>query len=252
MTRDELRIDLENFDNLFATWKQKNPDRKFSQYSATRIVSALKKGRPHTTLGPKLTTNKDWWQDGVAHYKLILSKVDTFDESKKICDYGCGSLRVGAHFIKRQNAGCFFGLDVAEYFFEEGVRMMGDEIVAKKKPVLKLIDKGLDETIAASVDAVFSFNVACHIHPDEQDDYNANLKSICHKPGSRLLLHTMNYHTPVRFQRSGWAYPVEQYIKWMRPLNLLEVTVAARSVEKNGYSLASYLLLFERVDEASP
>ena len=51
-----------------------------------------------------------------------------------LIDYGCGSLRVGAHFIRYLDPGCYFGLELAEGLYEIGQEVIGRELLDGKFP----------------------------------------------------------------------------------------------------------------------
>ncbi|MCV9963062.1 class I SAM-dependent methyltransferase [Pararhizobium sp. BT-229] len=232
------------FDANFAKWLEKNPGGQFSKFSTEAIRKSLEKGTAHATLGPTLKSGTDWREAGVTGAKRIYDRCQ-IDHEAKLCDYGCGSLRVGVHIIERQAAGCYFGIDVSQYLVDTGEQLVGEELVREKRPVLGTIDDKLDEVIAAGIDVAFSYNVASHVHPDEQDNFISNLKAICHKPGSQLLLHVLTCHEPMRVQQSGWAWKRSQYLDWLAPLRLVDETLLSQ-VYKNDIKFEGWLMTFER------
>ncbi|WP_438751432.1 class I SAM-dependent methyltransferase [Pararhizobium sp. O133] len=244
----ERKIDkkIRDFDADFASWLQQNPGGKFSEFATGVTRTSLEKGIPHATLGPALKTEDDWRKGGIQAANRVF-EWGSSDEHAKICDYGCGSLRVGLHIMGRQGPGCYYGIDVSPYLIDVGAGLVGDALLQEKRPMLGTIDDKLQEVIAANIDVVFTFNVASHIHPSEQQQYISNLKAICHKPGSRVLLHAIIHPEPIRFQQSGWGWPMEQYVSWLEPLRLVGDTLIA-TADKHGVELEGRLLTFERLD----
>lgn len=246
LVRPEVEEPIRKFDAAFEKWRETHPEGRFSEFSAQFVFGQLQKGSSHASLGGKLQTAEDWWKAGERPRDFVLENADITPESR-ICDYGCGSLRVGGHLMKLLNPGNYIGIDVSEDFISEGIKLVGADLIEQKKPVLGSIESRMDEVIAANVDVVFSFNVALHVHPDEQTAYNERLKAIAHKRGARLLLHMVESAEPIRFQKSGWAYPFAQYLEWMKPLVLQKDPVFVNETTKAGRSFKSYILVFDRL-----
>ena len=246
--------DIALFDQIFDEWKRKYPNGKFSDFSARRVVSALRNGKEHPALGENLRSG-DWWKDGIYHFNLTtkffsqLMDIESISEDAIVCDYGCGSLRIGAHFIKRQSPGCFIGMDVSNDLLSFGVDKLGN-LVSEKAPILGTIREKLSNAIELNVDLLFSINVSYHVHPEEISVYYNNLKKIAHKPGSIVVLHVCvskkdSTSKPIRFQRSGWAWPLDFYIKMMRPL-MLKMVLYDKTFTRNNISLGRLYLAFQR------
>jgi SAM-dependent methyltransferase len=235
---------IEKFDAGFARWKAQNPTGRFSDYATMALNRQIERGVDHATLGSRLKSGNDWRTDGLDNFRLITERIAP-GPAAKICDYGCGTLRVGVHVIERQDRGCYFGMDVSDYLLAEGLRLVGNDLLDEKRPVIGTIDATLATAIAAGVDLVFSFNVASHIHPDEQRDYTGNLLALCHRPGARLLLNVVTHAVPVRFQPSGWAWTLDHYRDWLSPLALVDTFSYGRT-DKDGIAIDGHLLTFER------
>jgi len=250
MAIENLAKDLENYDKLFSKWQKTHPNGTFSQFSVQRIAAAINKGSAHTTLGPNLNQGKTWWKDGEKQFHDIIARYkwvkNTSEAAKtlRFCDYGCGSLRVSAHLIKRQNPGCVVGLDLTEDFIKHGKKLLGD-LIEEKQVVTGTIEDKLDHAVNMNVDVLFSNNVSSHIHPNENTIYYDNIKQITHKAGSLAMVHALVSPEPVRFQRSGWAWPLEHYIASMNPMGLVQDHVGD-DFERNGHTLSLRVLSFER------
>jgi SAM-dependent methyltransferase len=245
----QSRLDeIEKYDALFERWRERNPSGTFSQFSTRRIAQSIRAGKPHTTLGPKLVDEADWWTHGGPVFETVRRKTKVvtgrWSSSLKICDYGCGSLRVGVHFIKHQDAGCFVGLDVTEDFIAHGKQFLKNEI-EEKKPILGIISEKIDAAVGLGIDVLFSHNVASHVHPDEIDAYFGNIKRIVHKPGSMAIIQVLCSETPQRFQRSGWAWPLNFYHSALLPLRAVRGTPHSKC-QRNGIEMTSHMILVRR------
>lgn len=240
-------IEVEKFDAAFEKWRQQNPEGSFSQFSAEKVSAALDRGVPHATLGLNLK-NGSWEDHGlpVANTIESLTRQVTgrWDTSLKVCDYGCGSLRVGRHFIQRQEPGCYAGIDVTEDFIDRARPLLAEEIAAKQ-PVVGTIAGRIDEVEGMGIDVLFSHNVYCHIHPDEVDTYFDNIKRIVHKPGSVAIIQALCSQTPLRHQKSGWAWPLDFVLSKMLPLTRPKNSLQG-SYEKDGIKFESHLITFVR------
>jgi SAM-dependent methyltransferase len=237
-------LETETYDAALQAWQIENPGKKFSHFSAAWVKKSLSKGVKHTTLGTKLIGEADWWKNGHPFYRKIIDMVD-LPMNAKVCDYGCGSLRVGVHFIKRQHANCYFGLDVTDDFIKQG-KAKARDIISKKRARTGTIEEKLTDAIKFSPDFLFTANVACHVHPDEVDEFYSNIRRIVHKNGGLVFLHCHISDEMFRYQRSGWSWPLDFYDKKMSNFELIH-TVFVKNTIKGQYKLATYFLLYKRV-----
>jgi SAM-dependent methyltransferase len=205
------------------------------------VAYSLRKGRAHPTLGLNLQAEGDWWDAGKPIFNRVLD-LHPITEAAKVCEYGCGSLRVGAHFIERQSRDCFFGLDVTEDFIAYGRELIGPTLLEDKRPRLGTISKKIDEAVAFDVDMLYSTHVAIHVHPDEKQTYIDNIKRIAHKPGSTIIFDALIVRQHVRFRNSGWGWPMDFYLKAMEPFQLVHI---AYSREREGVG-QQFFLVFQR------
>ena len=120
----------------FEDWQNKNPSKTFKDYYAESQAAKILRGKPHQTLGGSLCQN-DFSTSGQRMFKW-LRKLGL--ERDDVCvDYGCGTLRIGLHVINHLKPGAYWGLDVSEYFLEEGRKLIDDKLVAEKQPNLRVI-----------------------------------------------------------------------------------------------------------------
>ena len=69
--------------------------------------------------------------------------------------WGVASVRVGAHFIKRQDADCYYGLDLVSDFFDIGADIIGD-LRDDKQARLGVIGEHTGDAVAWAPDLVFT------------------------------------------------------------------------------------------------
>ncbi len=165
-----------------------NPGVSFAEYSARGTLANIAAGNPLPQLGPKLTKHADWWEAGRSSFQ---SYVDRFGISpaSRVADYGCGTLRVGGHFIKYLDRGGYFGLEVDGGLNQVGRDLIGPELAEEKAPRLGVIFDAGDMAAATAfgADFVYSSSVCYHVHPDEAPLYFANLERLTNKPGAVLF-----------------------------------------------------------------
>lgn len=215
---DLLAEDWKAYDALFAAWLEKNPDGDFSKFTHLRVRNGLAKGAVHQTLGPNLKDG-EWWQQGIPAFQTICSLID-IAKTAKVCEFGCGSARVGVHFINRQAAGCYFGVDILSDFYKYGIEIMGS-LVQTKKPKFDVLPEGLEQAIAWGADLVYTTAVSLHVHPDYEAAHYATLRSLAAKPGAIVIVQAYVTDTVTRIARSGWARPTAHYQAMMAPFQMI-------------------------------
>lgn len=225
----------EKRDQRFRKFKAKDPSLTFGRFMAERMhknLAAGEIGNPDGAISVALGDN--FWFSGEARAKVLLAALAP-EPRHKIIDYGCGSLRIGAHFIRCQDPGCFLGLDVIAGFYEFGKQAIGADLLAEKAPRFHVIDEaGIAEGEAFGADIVYSNVVCVHVHPDETADYFRNLVRLVHKPGARLFFSARISPTPVRFEFDGWSWPMEFYRDALAELQLVKTVLGKPSV-RNGF-----------------
>ncbi len=230
-----------DYDRLFDQWRERNPAGTFGAFSAARIQGSLKRGYQHPTLNCEDEGKAVEDAESVIQTYEAVTGSAPAPTSLRICDYGCGSLRVGLPLIARQDHGCYIGLDTVDTFLKAAREKHPD--ILEKQPLLGSVAQGLAAAIKAAPDLVFAYNVASHIHPDEVDEFYENIRALSAKPGCIVLLHVLVSAQPVRFQRSGWAWPMDFYVDRMLPLGFVKAKVG-QTVERNGSELQSQVLTF--------
>jgi hypothetical protein len=159
-----------------AHWKIKHPDSTFADYYAGRISRYLDRGGGHPTLGRRqlfpprplepsaLISMDDQRQRGREDFAFLLG---LGLKPEHICvDFGCGSLRIGQHLIEHLDAGHYWGLDVTDRFYRDGLALLPPGQVEAKQPNLDVIcDESLRLIAQVSPDFIISFSVLSHVPP---------------------------------------------------------------------------------------
>ncbi len=213
-----------------------------------RIAEKLRGGQRHPTLGFHPDRgDEDWWQAGRDRFQKMI-KTFAIAPSDRVIDYGCGSLRLGGHFMRHLEPGHYFGLDVTADLIAMGCELIGAETVAERAPHLAVIDESAlaeAETFGASF--LFSEAVDYHVVPDELDFYYATLLRLTRAPGSTLLLSVRMADTDHEYIQGCWARPLEHFIRVLAPLVYVKshfVQVGAHGGKHAG--IASATLQFRR------
>ena len=201
-------------DARFALWRRSHPQATYADFYAHRANLRLERGGAHKTLGLR-HYEADPVQGAVAHlpeefatrgrryFKWFHERALRPD---MVCvDYGCGSLRVGQHFIRHLDPGCYIGLDVIDRFYVDGLKLLGAETVAAKRPYLRRIDpKTLEFVARRNPNLIYSTAVLQHVPPRELEDY---FRAILSMMGPRCVA-VMNFkRTPAtrRIGSSAWT-----------------------------------------------
>lgn len=240
-------------DRQFAEHKKAHSDVSFGQYRAQQLYAAISSGRQHFSLGANLAPGedgpRDFWTAGATKAEYYFRKMG-LKPHHRVIDYGCGSLRIGAHFIRYLNRGCYFGLDVVPNFFEIGKELIGAELMERKAPRLEAIDEGSISAAAEfGADFVFSAAVCTHVHPEELQIYFDNLQRLTRKPGARLFLNAAVSDQPRRVYYDSWAWPLTFYRRSLPQLRLFRAPRGATRMGQ-GHPFWSVDLVFQR-DQSS-
>jgi cyclopropane fatty-acyl-phospholipid synthase-like methyltransferase len=210
----------------FEKFRAAKPRGSFAEYYVADIVTKIRAGREHTSLGAQLLSKTpgkevDFATAGERTFKSLSRNAD-LKADQRVIDYGCGSLRVGLHFIRFLNPDNFMGLDVTTDFIDIGKELIGRQLLDEKRPRLAAISEGsLSGAEAFGADLVYSTAVCCHVHPDELPAYFGNLRRLAAKKGATLLFNGMMADRPVRYRKTGWAWPLERYIELLKPLTFV-------------------------------
>ncbi len=214
-----------------------------------KVVARIKgEGHKSATIGADLKTREDWWSAGERRFKALL-KTFAFQPDQRVIDYGCGSLRIGVHFINYLNPGCYFGMDVTPDTLNLGRELAGEELLRTKTPRLAPIDdEAIHEGERFAADYVFSWLVAQHVHPGELDYYFGNLVRLAGKPGAVLFFNAKltDGSTETQYSAKSFARPLEIFIRGLAPLTFVEKHRDKTREEGKSAGFSSATLEFRR------
>jgi SAM-dependent methyltransferase len=245
----------QKWDRKFEAYKRAHPEATFAQFYVDLAMKTVNSGEAHSSLGLRLQSNtsdmpdEEHFQDAGREAFDRYRKLLRIKRRHRLVDYGCGSLRLGIHFIDYLARGHYMGLDVTRDFIDIGASA-ASELVSDKHAYLAAIDQ---ESIARAVsfgpDFVVSNAVSYHVHPDETAIYFSNLLQICSKPGATLVFDAKIADAPVRFRQRGWAWPLEYYVEGLKPLTYVTQhrPIPVRDERGNAESLTSAVLEFRRL-----
>ncbi len=134
---------MDKFDKQDSQWraiKESNPGASFGKYWTEQDArEMLEDGKARRSLGPRLKDAQgnplDFWQAGVRKFEQLI-KIGQVTPNSRVVEYGCGSLRLGAHFIKFLQPKKFFGLDITDAYYEMGKEIVGADLISEKQPHL--------------------------------------------------------------------------------------------------------------------
>lgn len=245
MSDTERKDSFARWDSQHEAFKRKFPGASYTKMQMERTAKTLQDGKAHPTLGRNIIDHEDWWTAGAATFAYYMKQFPILPDSRMV-DYGCGSLRVGAHFIRYLDPGCYFGLELAEGLYEIGQEVIGEEVLAQKAPRFGLTETlALSEAVDFGADFVYSTAVAFHVHPEELALYHANLVRLTSKPGATLFFDTKVAERPLRYRERAWAWPMEMYLKALAPLTFVRAIKMNARVEL-GERFEDQILEFRR------
>ena len=118
---------------------------------------------------------EDWGSSGLQTFQRLF-RFKRLNAQSRVIDYGCGTLRVGHHFVDYLDKGGFTGLDVIDGFIKLGEEKIAGEKLKGKAPVLSSIGPlSISQAEAFSADFVYSTGVTMYVHADDEDEYFGNL-----------------------------------------------------------------------------
>jgi hypothetical protein len=220
-------------DRRFRRFHRQNPDVGFAEYTMNLVVRGMQAGRvnPDSALGIAQLNPAKFWEAAEPKAQKWF-KTMALRRNHKVIEYGCGSLRLGAHFIRHLDRAGYFGLDVISDFYEQGVQTIGAKMIEQKAPTLRAIgEQSVAEGVAFAADFVCSNTVAVHVHPNETETYFANLARLTAKPGARLIFNAVVYDKRHRFEFNSWAWPMEFYKESLGELECVRAEIGRPRVK---------------------
>src|SRR6476620_8746613 len=128
--------DLEKEKAVFAEWRGRNPAAPFKEYYAERAKLSLSANTLHGSLGANLISEPF----GVAGLQILGLLIHYGLKQSDVCvDFGCGTLRLGVHVMRYLQPGAYWGMDIADFFLEEGKSLVGAEALEQARPTFRVI-----------------------------------------------------------------------------------------------------------------
>lgn len=203
----------------FRTWRLSHRSASFADYYADNIRRKLDRGTPHRTLGQHAWSSATAaFSQGDRAAQFTGEGVQRFNElvalrpqsGGPVVDYGCGSLRIGQHFIKLLGPREYWGLDITDRFFNDGIVMLPKDVFAANAPELHVIGKqSLARAAAAKPGLVYSVAVMKHVPREELDTYWRNILGLL-QPQSVAVVYFDMAERAMRTAGMNWAYTEAQ------------------------------------------
>jgi hypothetical protein len=225
-------------DQEFLERRKSDPAITFARYFAQREARHVKEGGKHHSLGQNLRAadgkTVSFWDAGALKANKIM-RTASLEPDSRVIEYGCGSLRMGAHFIRRLDRDCFWGLDVVSDFYEIGQQLIGPDLLREKSPRFGVIGESvIGAAEKFNADLVFSSAVCVHVHPDEAEGYFGGLSRLCRKPGAKLIFDAVLSEATLRYRHGSWARPLDQIIAALPDLNVVKVSPGNEHLKEGG------------------
>ena len=201
----------------YKAWKASNQDSTFADFYAADAEAKIRKGKSHATLGVRSWADGqagpvEWDQStfsrrGRENWRQIV-ELD-LEPHMRCVDYGCGSLRLGQHAIRYLDPGNYWGIDISDAFYSEGLKLLPPELIAEKQPKLGVIDDELLSQIRAwSPDFIFANAVLQHVPPEELGLFFGRLAAMM-APATRAYIVFVAGADSKRIKGMSWAYSPE-------------------------------------------
>jgi hypothetical protein len=155
----------------FAAWLEKNQGGSFTQFYAESVLDALSGKRKHASLGPTLVEGSE----DHARKRFDELVAQGIKPSDTVVDYGCGTLRLGVHFIDYLDAGRYI-IDIDDRIIAAGRDHLPADLLEAKRPVLEVISpESLARAATRRPQWIFSNGVLPHVPPEHLNAYFTNL-----------------------------------------------------------------------------
>ena len=191
----------------YQQWLAANPGRLFTEYYAAMVTAQLETAESHATLGTKL--RDDSLAKAAEQFKQVLT-ISSLEPTDICVDYGCGSLRLGRFLIEYLLPDRYWGLDITDVFYRQGLEVLDPRVVDAKRPQLAVIsDESLAHAAAARPRLVVSNAVLSHVHPDELHSFFANIASLMHEGSIALVISKINRGPLEQTSKRSWVHSLE-------------------------------------------
>ena len=172
----------------------------------TAVLRKIEKGSPHATLGGNISNSSK--QDAVDTFNYLASYLRA--PSDMVVDYGCGTLRVGRHFIKSLNTGQYTGMDLDERILDAGASLLSEQDRAKSPVLLLINEENLERVAQQQAQLVFCQEVLHHVPPSELVGFFQNLAKIGQK--AAIVVGIKRGPITKRISKRSWTHQVDDVI----------------------------------------
>jgi hypothetical protein len=212
----------------YPLWRLRHPFAAYESYYAWVVTRKLKRGRAHPAIGPtaKAARGEDEMIKVLRHHGL--------QPHHTFVDYGCGSLRLGRPIVDLLEPGRFWGLDLAQEFLDEGIRYIGADLAARKRPTLRVIDEaGLAAAKAARPDFIGAWHVCGKIPDQILDGFFSKIAGLMHA-GTQAFLQFEDTGRREQLHGLAWSLPEETMIAAIKRADpKLKVDILQLSVKRH-------------------
>jgi SAM-dependent methyltransferase len=214
----------------YRRWLKHHPGDNFKEFYVDTIKGCLSgEAGPHSTLGPHPIWEK---QGDVILQQLIELGLRPRDV---VVDYGCGTLREGIHLIRYLQAGHYIGLDIDERVLDAGRRLVGNKLLAEKKPYLAVINPEVIAQVAAARPAwIVSSYVLSQMPPGDLDEYFDNLAKFMEGGGKAALQLRLAWRT-MQYSRTGWYHNRRRIARRLAKRGLEVLQIRTRRLTSKPY-----------------
>ena len=248
------------YNNLqYALWRLQNRNRTFADFYAWQVSRKLDRGRAHRTLGARQFARDSLFSPAPVHDATTLNqrKPDLLIDhlvslglqpQHVFVDYGCGSLRVGRHLIEYLDAQKYWGLDVTDRFYRDGLELLDEEVLWTKSPRCRIIsEETLHEVRRHNPDFIASIAVLKHVPEKDLDGYFDRLCGMMH--ADTTLVVTFSHSTRrERISGKSWSFPksrIKALIRQRCPDHAIETTMERPQNSRKGIKL-TYCVMVAR------
>jgi SAM-dependent methyltransferase len=232
-------------DALFREARNRSPRLTYAQWSVQNQIKRISDGNAHPSLGANLI-NKEWATAALGTFELHKNVVPNFEAKFKVVDYGCGSLRLGHHFIRFLEPESYIGLDISKDLIDMGVKLVDPNLISEKRPrFMEITADSINQAIDSNADLVFACSVAYQVHPWDYAEFISNLQKIAHKPGACIVFDTKLASSHFRYKESGWAWTQNFYEQLFDGFELVSQTFQMTQ-QLAGRAVDTHLFVYRR------
>ncbi|HEV2723533.1 MAG TPA: class I SAM-dependent methyltransferase [Thermoleophilaceae bacterium] len=149
-------------------------------------------------------------------------------DGHRVCDVGCGSLRLGRLLIPFLKPHCYFGVEPNRWLVEEGFeRELGRDIVSIKHPRFRYVDDFSLEAFGESFDYIIAYSVLTHCYTDLFLLALEGMRRALAPKGVLIATFVENHDAPGGTEMldpgggNGWLYPKCVRYTWAEVADLL-------------------------------